>query len=681
MKKAAIVALSFLVGATSYSQPSNGSDAYVLSPIRVFAGSSLEESGAATSSFSTGALDLYQMQTVQETSALVPNLFVSSSETRGFGDTITMRGMGNTLFFSPAGVSLYVDDVPSGDVFTYSSELFSGNSLTVHRGAMGSFFGRNGPAGVIEIHSPRPTEDQQIELSAEFGDYDQRAFRINLSGALADSGLSHSLNLYHNEREGYMRNATLGRDTDSREAQGGQYNLFFSAGNGWNGRLKFVVEDINDGSQRLSSLFSPDPFIVASDLEGETQIERHQASLHLDRQFGWGQFKSITAVQDWEIDPSTVDLDLSPNPISTSEIEQDQDLLSQEFRFESSDEDQPVDWRAGLFYSEKETNGVSTRVFPAPPFFPVFTEETTFLFEETQIAAFGHVAYQASDIFVVDAGVRIQETETEIDRAKVSPIGLAPIMGDRSKTNYSADAGFRFDVSESFSLFGRVANSFKPKGFSAYTDIGSLAVFEDESAWSKEVGFEYATNDDVIRIRVTAFDIEIDDYQLERSVPMATDYIVINAQEVSSDGIEVEAIWKPIPEFELEAGFGTNDVTFDTHIDPFSNESLAGNTVPFTPEYTLRGSARYSFGGGLFAQATFRSIGETFFDETNAAMFSQGSYEVYDAQFGYRGEQFSIVAFGENLGDERYHTFINPQIFAATPGAPETYGVRLSWRY
>ena len=74
--------------------------------------------------------------------------------------------------------------------------------------------------------------------------------------------------------------------------------------------MKLVKEDINDGSQRLSSLLSPDPFAVGSDLEGETQIERGQISLHFDRELGSGVFKSITAVQDWELDPSTVDLDL-----------------------------------------------------------------------------------------------------------------------------------------------------------------------------------------------------------------------------------------------------------------------------------------------------------------------------------------------------------------------------------
>jgi iron complex outermembrane receptor protein len=680
MKKSVVVGLALFSGVVGFTQGNSGG-AYELSPIRVLAGDALEDSGAPTSSFTTGAVDLYQMGSVQETSALVPNLFVSSSETRGFGDTITMRGMGNTLFFSPAGVALYVDDVPSGDVFTYSSELLSGNALTVHRGGMGSFFGRNGPAGVIEIQSQEPGQEQRIELSAEVGSFDKRAFRANVSGPLADSGVSHSLTVFHNERGGYMYNATLGRDTDTREAQGAQWSLFFKPGNSWDARLKLVTESIDDGSQRLSSLFSPDPFMVGSDLEGETQMERNQVSFHMDRQFSWGQFKSITALQNWELDPSTVDLDLSPSPISTSNIFQDQELLTQEFRFESTDADNSIEWRAGLFFQEKETTGDSTRVFPAPPYFPVFTEQTTFEVEESQIAAFGHIVFKASEAFSIDAGLRIQSTDTSIDRLKVSPVGAAPIVANRDATYFSPDAGFRYQMSDQFSFFGRTSLSIKPKGYSAFTDILGLAAFEDESARSNELGFEYATTDDVFSARVTAFDISIDDYQLERSVPQATDYIVINADEVSSSGLEAEMVWKPMPQFELEAGIGTNDVTFDKHVDPFTNAVLNGLEVPFTPEYTVRGSARYRFDNGVFLQGTFRSIGETFFDESNSAMFRQGSYEVYDVQVGYRTDKYSVVVFGKNLGDERYYTFINPQIFAATPGDPETFGIRLDTRF
>ena len=46
--------------------------------------------------------------------------------------------------FQPGSVAQYIDDVPSGDVFTYSSELLSGNVLTVHRGGKGTVFGLMG---------------------------------------------------------------------------------------------------------------------------------------------------------------------------------------------------------------------------------------------------------------------------------------------------------------------------------------------------------------------------------------------------------------------------------------------------------------------------------------------------------------------------------------------------------
>ena len=655
-------------------------DIYELSSIRVIAGDSLSEKAGPTSAFTTGAVDLYQMQSVQETTGLVPNLFVASSETRGYGDSILMRGMGNTLFFSPAGLAQYIDDVPSGDVFTYSSELLSGNALTVHRGGKGTVFGRNGPAGVIEINSLKPMQDQRVEVGLEAGSFDRLAFRANVSGPISGSDVAHSLTVYHNERDGYITNASLGRETDTREARGAHYSLFFSPGE-WNARVKLVKEDITDGSQRLSSLFSPDPFTVGSDLEGETQIERGQISLHLDRELGSGVFKSITALQDWELDPSTVDLDLSPDPISTSWIQQDQSLLTQEFRWESDEQGNPVDWRVGLFFMDKDTSGDTTRVFPAPPFFPVFTEDTTFSIDEQEIAAYGHAFFNISEEFVIDLGVRAQETDTSIDRSKTSPVGVAPVLDDQSNTYLSASAGFDFNLSEYVSIFGRSATGFKPRGYSAFINDPSMAAFADESSWSNEIGFAFAAIDDTVELRITGFDISIDDYQLERSVPESTDYLVINADKVSSQGVESEIVWRPVPSFVLEGGLGFNDVTFDRHIDPFSGADLGGLEVPFTPEYTIRGSARYSFENGFFLQGTFRSIGETFFDESNAGLFREGGYEVYDAQIGFRNEQFTVVVYGENLGDEFYYTFINPQIFAGTPGDPESYGVRLDWRF
>ncbi len=652
-----------------------------LSPIRVIAPEERLERMAGTSNFTTGAIDLYQIQTVQETTALVPNLYVSSSDSRGFGDVISIRGIGNTIFFSSPGVSLYVDDVPSGDVFTYSSELNSGNTLTLHRGGRGSFFGRNGPAGVIEIQSIQPLEPFQSSLSVEAGSFDKLAFRANIAGELSGSDLSHSLSVYHNERDGYLNNALLNRKTDTREAQGGEWSFFWNPGNDWRVRLKAAAESIEDGSQRLSSLFSPDRFTVASDLEGETSIDKRQVSIHLMREFDWGLFKSISSLQDWELDPSTVDLDLSPDPISTSTIVQDQKLTTQEFRFESPASENDLHWRAGFFFMDKETDSDATRVFPAPPFFPVFTEQTISTLDETEISVFGHVAYQASETLTLDGGIRLQNTESSIDRSKTSPVGVVTIVDDVDETYFAPDAGFQLELSNELTLVGRSAVSFKPKGFSPFTDNPAIAAFEDEEAWSNEIGIVYLSPDSELSFRLTAFDISIDDFQLERSAPNSTDYIVVNADEVSSQGLETELMWQPFPRFQIEMGIGLSDVTFDSHVDVFTGANYSGLNAPFVPEYTIRGSVQYNFENGLFVQGAFRAIGATNYDEANNPLFRQGDYNVFDAQFGYRGERFSIAVYGKNIGDEFYYNFINPQVFAGTPGDPEVFGARFDAKF
>ena len=301
---------------------------------------------------------------------------------------------------------------------------------------------------------------------------------------------------------------------------------------------------------------------------------------------------------------------------------------------------------------DKDTSGETTRVFPIPGVSPAFTEDTIFSIDEQEIAAYGHAFFNISEELVLDIGVRAQETDTSINRVKTSLFGGAPVIDGQSDTYLSASAGFDFNLSEYVSIFGRSATGFKPRGYSAFINMPSMAAFADESSWSNEIGFAFAAIDDTVELRITGFDISIDDYQLERSVPQSTDYLVINADKVASQGIESEIVWRPIPSFVLEGGVGFNDVTFDRHIDPFSGADLGGLEVPFTPEYTIRGSARYSFANGFFLQGTFRSVGETFFDESNTGKIREGGYEVYEAQNGFRNEQITVDVYGKNLGDE-----------------------------
>ena len=68
-------------------------------------------------------LDLFQAESLANLSGLAPNFSVVTSDTRGYGDIISMRGSANTLFFSPPAVGMVVDDVPMGETSSYPSGL------------------------------------------------------------------------------------------------------------------------------------------------------------------------------------------------------------------------------------------------------------------------------------------------------------------------------------------------------------------------------------------------------------------------------------------------------------------------------------------------------------------------------------------------------------------------------
>ena len=40
-----------------------------------------------------------------------------------------------------------------------------------------------------------------------------------------------------------------------------------------------------------------------------------------------------------------------------------------------------------------------------------------------------------------------------------------------------------------------------------------------------------------------------------------------------------------------------------------------------------------------------------------------------------------MALYGQNLFEEEYYQFINPEIFAGSPGAPRRYGVQLSFEF
>ncbi|MFP6895433.1 MAG: TonB-dependent receptor, partial [Roseibacillus sp.] len=544
-------------------------------------------------------------------------------------------------------------------------------------------FGRNASAGLMELSTMQTTDTWKLGGSVEYGSYNSRAVTGYSSGPLAD-GLSHTFQFYWKERDGFVKNNFLGGHTDDRSVLGGLASIIWTPAPDTEIKFRVMAERVDDGSQRLTPLpfnpaFAGDPFRVNSDLRGRNETERYQLSLHGRKDFDWGTMKSITSYQSWDLGPQTVDLDLSPGSFATSLINQDQDLWTQEFRFQCPEDVGPLSWRGGLFYMNKENNGSTRRMFPAG-LAGIVTEGNRFTIEEKNYAAYGKAAYDLGNGFSVEAGGRLDYTDASMSRVKtLAPFGPVPAQSPNSDGIYfSPTTGIVYAHNDNVSAFLRTGLGIKPHGYSAFSDNPATTSFGEERNWSNEAGVQYNDPDSNLNVVVRAFWNVIDDYQLNAQNPLSTDFVIVNADEVRSRGLEAELQWRPIDPLLIHGNAGWTDVEFESYTDPFTGMNHDGSTVPFIPELTASAGFRYDLPGGFFFGSSVRATEDTYYDAANTGAFLQDGYWIWNAQAGYEADNWSVTVYGRNILDEEYYTFINPQIAAGSPGDPQLFGVRVN---
>lgn len=645
---------------------------------------------------STSVLNQYLLQQhgvaqLQDMAGLAPNLGTSNSDTRGFGDVVSLRGVSNSIFFSAPAVGLVIDDVPSGSVSSYPSALLNIESFTVKAGSQSTDYGRNAPGGVIDIKTRTPGATHQGNVLLDYGSAKYSALQASFDGPLNDKiGYSASVGL--TEHEGYIENTFRKRSADDRRSVAGRGALYWKAADQLQVRFGLTLENTSDDATRLSSLFSRNPFEVASDLNGETKVERLQLSLQAKKTFTWGSLTATTSQQQWDLNPSVTDLDLSPLPLAFSNVKQSEKFWTQEVRVESTPGAQRTQWRAGAFYSDSTVDGNATRVFIVPPsaFVPpnfVQTERSAFSVGQMNLAGYANLDQPVGDKTLLKVGARLERTESDLDRTKASsnsfgfPAPQDPRLRGAQRHDYmSASGAVVHSVSPSLNLQAKTSLAHKPEGYSGFTGNPLLARFDGEQIWATEAGVTFGPPKGRFGGSVLAFWNAIDNYQFERTVPNSTDFVVVNAARVLARGFEAKFMWSPVEKVWWDFQAGYTDATFDDHRDA-SGARVDGKRVPFIPTATLRTGVTVDFGQGWSANASYAAIGRSYFDERNTAMFAQPAYGIVNAQLRYRFDRYTVALYGQNLTDKNYYQFINPEIYAGSPGAPRRVGVQFSFVY
>lgn len=168
---------------------------------------SLLETPVAVTAVNAEQLATFGAMDPRDLARQVPSLAIDRSSSGG-GGVIVLRGIGSSP--SNAGfdqaVAVNVDGVQTGRARVINFGLLDLKQVEVMKGPQALFFGKNSPAGVINMTSASPTSSFEgyVRAGYEF-EADEVITEGVISGPITDS-LSGRIALRYNEMDGWLRN-------------------------------------------------------------------------------------------------------------------------------------------------------------------------------------------------------------------------------------------------------------------------------------------------------------------------------------------------------------------------------------------------------------------------------------------------------------------------------------------
>jgi iron complex outermembrane receptor protein len=167
-----------------------------------------------------------------------------------------------------------------------------------------------------------------------------------------------------------------------------------------------------------------------------------------------------------------------------------------------------------------------------------------------------------------------------------------------------------------------------------------------------------------------------------------------NVGDALSTGFELEVSAIPFRGLQLDGSFGLNQtkyenfnlkrVNFGTGVE--TTTAIGGNRLSNAPSHTIFFGAQYEYAISkklkAIVRGEVRNIGSYYTDIQNK--IEQPSYTLINSRIGLAFGNYSLFFWGQNLNNERYLAFGNPDSSfgrSVRTAAPRTYGVTLSVKF
>jgi iron complex outermembrane receptor protein len=272
-------------------------------------------------------------------------------------------------------------------------------------------------------------------------------------------------------------------------------------------------------------------------------------------------------------------------------------------------------------------------------------------------------------------------------------------------SQFSWTAGLDYQVTPGTLLYVTARRGFRAGGLNTQSLILSQIGFKPETVQDVEIGVksDWELYGVKARTNVAAFHTDYKNKQASQAYTatingqLITTNLIVNAGNVTIDGLEADFTFIPVNGLELTTSWAYNQAKFDKYLIVSTGQSVPGETYPFVPPNKLSFNARYQLPvpedwGDLFASTTvaYQSHQYLGVQASDPAFSTIGNgYTTIDLALDWKNilnHPVDVSLFATNVTDTVYKLGGIPVYGVAgyaafVYGEPRMYGARIKYRF
>lgn len=475
-----------------------------------------------------------------------------------------------------------------------------------------------------------------------------------------------------------------------------------------------------------------------------------ESVVKVDYSIAAGTLTAIAAQTKYDFIRSQ-DADFGPLPLIQFTDDENFTQNSLELRFVSTDNDD-FEYLFGAYLQQSElavaavldawtgSESILAGLLPVVPQYDITTRHSGLDQDSDTWAVFAQTTFRLADSIKVDLSARYSNEDKQgtqfaflyggagegvksgspIDSPVERAVWSAALLEVNEHSNFltieeslfSPAASITWEASDTANFYASVSKGFKGGGFNAIAMSVDPedAIFQKESALSTEIGSKLTLVDGALDVNLAIFNIDFEDMQTTVFTG-GTTYIVRNAAQATSRGLEADMKWYVSNNITLNGSVGYLDFKFDDYkiaactgaqllANPQLNAAqcsaagindMSGKANQDAPEWKVTMGGQHQATIGNFEITSLLSVTyvDEYFGQPSADPVTiQESVTLVNAAINVKpvDGNWEVSLIGKNLSDENYFWYTNgvplfTGSYFASYSAPSSLALEFSYTF